>query len=225
MFLFDVNAILATFFSYPISYAEFIGTATGLLCVYLTAKEKVICWPVGIINIFFFFVIFYQVQLYSDMLLQLFFLGMTLYGWWKWTHPKSELQANKNRELRISRLTIKQIVVILSLTTSGSLLLGTFMLRVHTYLPEFFPKPAAMPYADAFITLFSITANLLLTVKKIESWILWVLVDIASVFLFAYKGIKLIAIEYAIFGIIAAFGYYNWAKEQRSYKFLNKASV
>ena len=223
MFLFDINSIAFSLLGYSLSYLELIGTVSGIFCVWLTAKEKVICWPVGIVNIVFFFILFYQVQLYSDMLLQFFFFVMTLYGWWKWTHPKTRELENKNKELKITKLSLKQIFIIAGSSVFASILLGTLMKNIHILLPKIFPKPADMPYPDAFITIFSITANLLMTVKKIECWILWVLVDIASVFLYVAKGVNLVALEYVLFGLIAAFGFYNWRNEQKTYSLTPEA--
>jgi nicotinamide mononucleotide transporter len=215
MEFFDIGNIAFTILSYPVSYLELAGTAAGIACVFLTAREKVLCWPVGIVNILLFFIMFYQVQLYSDMLLQIYFLIMSFYGWWKWTHPKDAAEANKQEELKISNLTPRWLTVIVG----GSLLLviiaGTGMKDIHQVFPQLFPKPAAFPYGDAFTTVLSITATILMALKKRECWIFWVTVDTVAVLIYFIKGINLVAMEYIIFGLIALSGYINWSREQR----------
>jgi nicotinamide mononucleotide transporter len=217
MNIFDINNILFTILDYPVSALELIGTIAGMLCVYLTAREKVICWPVGIVNIVFFFIMFYQVQLYSDMLLQIIFFIMTIYGWWKWTHPKNRQETNSRQELKISKLNRMELIIYLSISLLAVILNGTIMLYIHDLLPAIFPQPAAFPYADAFTTVFSLTATILMARKKIECWLLWITVDIAAVVIYFLKGINLVAIEYIIFGIIALTGFLNWKREQNTY--------
>ena len=217
LFLFDIDKIALTILNYPISYLELVGTVSGLFCVYLTAKERVICWPVGIVNIIFFFIMFYQVQLYSDMILQVYFLIMSFYGWWKWTHPIDNKHANRQNELKITDLTGKMIAIGLGTCFVFIIITGTIMKSIHLHLPSIFPKPAAFPYGDAFTTVFSIAATVLMTVKKRQCWLLWISVDIVATVIYFMKGINLVAIEYIIFGIIATGGYINWSREQNSY--------
>jgi len=217
MNIFDINFVVLKILNYPLSLVELIGTITGMLSVYLTTREKISCWPIGIFNILCFLVLFYQVQLYSDMLLQLYFLVMSVYGWWQWTHPRSPGHADNNQQLKISDLPGKGFWLTIGISTVAVILLGAFISRIHIYLPALFPVPAALPYPDAFTTVFSITATILMTRKKRQCWLLWILVDIAAVVIYFIKGINLIAIEYIIFGIIAVNGYLGWSRQQKAY--------
>ncbi len=214
---FNMDHILFNIGDYPVSMLELLGTLTGMACVILTAMEKVICWPVGIVNIVFFFIMFYQVHLYSDMVLQVIFLGFSIYGWWRWTHPHSPEEENKHQELKISRLSLKSLS--LYLLISGALVLawGSMMTRVHIWLPSVFPDAAAFPYGDAFTTVMSVSASILLARKKIDAWVFWVIVDIVATIIYFKKGINLVAVEYIIFGLIATSGYFNWHREMLSY--------
>ena len=134
MSIFNIDYTIITILNYPISFIELAGTVSGMACVYLTAKEKVICWPVGIINIIFFFIMFYQVQLYSDMMLQVIFFIMTVYGWWKWTHP-DENSSDVKDELKVSVLSQKKLMLYVSVSIALTVMVGTFMGKVHLYLP------------------------------------------------------------------------------------------
>jgi nicotinamide mononucleotide transporter len=206
-----------TVLGYKLSYLELIGTVSGMLCVYLTAREKLICWLVGIINSIFFFIMFYEVQLYSDMLLQIFFLASTVYGWWKWLHPKDASEANSKSELKITILSVRMRIILITLTVIGISALGTLMSQIHVIIPSLFQKKASYPYPDAFTTVVSISAQIIMTRKKKECWILWIIVDIISAVLYFVKGINLAAIEYIIFGLIAFSGYVSWTREYSSY--------
>ncbi len=215
--LFNINHTVITLLGYPLSLLEIIGTLTGLACVILTALENIWCWPVGIVNLVFFFILFYQVHLYSDMVLQVIFMGFTVYGWWRWTHPRDETEANQRQELRITRLGNVELL----LYSIGSMVLvfiwGLLMSRIHVLLPQLFPVAAAFPYGDAFTTVLSVTASILLARKKIESWVFWIIVDIVATVIYFLKGVNLVALEYIVFGIIASSGFFNWQKELHIY--------
>jgi len=217
MNLLDINYTLVKLLGHPVSFIEIAGTFSGMLCVYLTAREKVICWPVGIVNIIFFFIMFYQVRLYSDMILQVYFLIMSVYGWWKWTHPKNRQEANNKNELKVADLLWRDLLVITLVSFVLTLLLGWGMQHVHYYLPAVFPEKAAYPYADAFTTVLSITATILMAVKKRECWLFWIAVDIVATTVYFLKGIHLVAVEYIIFGIISLCGYINWSRQMKKY--------
>src|SRR5688500_5723605 len=81
---FSVENIAFNVPGYPISYVELIGTVFGLVSVYYASKANIITWPTGIINEAFLFILFFQVQLYADMFLQIYFFAVTLYGWYRW---------------------------------------------------------------------------------------------------------------------------------------------
>lgn len=215
--IFDINVIAMTIFNYPISWVELIGVVTGMWCVWLTAKEKISCWPVGIINIVFFFILFYQVQLYSDMVLQIFFLVTSFYGWYAWSKPPVELE-NNQYELKVSILTMKQWMAILTMIIIFTYALYSVALNIHITCPELFPRPAAAPFRDALCTVMSIFAQLLLTRKKIEAWILWILVDVISCVYYFESGVILVGIEYVIFTFIATKGLLGWRKEFMDYE-------
>lgn len=209
--IFDINTTFISILGYPLSYIEFIGTAFGLWCVVLIAREKISAWPIGIINIIFFFILFYQIQLYSDMLLQVYFLITSIYGWWKWTHPHPEEKKRKN-ELKVSVNSGKVNLIWLGVILGSVAVLGTFMRNIHILWPSAFSKPAAYPYWDAATTVMSIIAQWFLAKKILESWILWIIVDIICVILYFKKAVLFLSLEYFIFLVIASFGLVTWRK-------------
>jgi nicotinamide mononucleotide transporter len=191
---------------------ELIGTITGLWCVWLAYKEKVSNWPIGIVNIVFFAVLFWQVQLYSDFLLQFYFLVVTFIGWWAWTHPKPGFEKNKN-ELKITTFSKFQLSLYSLQIVMFTLIWGKIISGIHLWMPSIFPVPASYPYWDALTTVMSLYAVVWLAKKKLESWILWITADAIDCIIYFKKGVMLVSIEYVIFGVIATLGLIAWTEE------------
>lgn len=212
----DINYVVLTVLDYPISLAELIGTFFGLMSVALAAKAKVLNYPVGIINVFFFFVIFFQVQMYADMFLQVYFFFVSLYGWWKWTHP-TMIEETLTHELKITVNGRRSNFLMVLGITVGFVVMGTFVKNLHILLPQWFQLPAAFPYFDALVAVGSIVAMYLMARKRLESWVLWIIVDAICIVLFNLKGIKLMSVEYAVFLMIATYGLWSWRKEYKAY--------
>ena len=217
MAFFDIENIFFTVPGYSMSYLEFFGTIAGALAIWLSAKAIVWSWPIGIVNVVLFFFLFYQVQLYPDMFLQLFFFVTNLMGWWRWTYPK-KFEEDRKHELRVSFLERKQFWIIFIAGVAGTFLFGTLAQNIHDIFPRIFPVPSAFPYLDSFVTVMSIITTFLMINKKIESWIFWILIDVLATYMYFVKEIKFVALEYLIFCFVAGFGLWNWTREYRSYK-------
>src|SRR6266496_1528445 len=101
--LFSIDKIFFTVLGYQMSYLEFFGTVAGAVAIWFSAKANIWSWPLGIINVILFFFLFYQVQLYPDMFLQLFFFVTNLIGWWRWANPKQG-EENKKHELKVTMM-------------------------------------------------------------------------------------------------------------------------
>ena len=178
--LFSINTVVYTILDYPLTLVELIGTIFGLWSVLLAARASIWNYPIGIINIVFFFATFYQVQLYADMTLQIYFLLISIYGWWVWANPRPT-QMDAQQELKITRNTWQVNLGIGVAIVVGAGLLGLFFANVHQLLPTLFPAPAAYPYADSLVMAMSIAAMYLLSIKKWENWLIWVAVDTCSI--------------------------------------------
>lgn len=205
----NIEHIAYTFGSYELSYIELIGTVFGLLAVYWASRENIWTWPASLINVAAFFILFYQINLYADMLLQIYFFVVSIYGWYNWRKPNNRVEV----KLPISRMTQEEIVVYAVLLVIATVGIGYLMSQIHLWFPNAFSTPAAFPYPDAFTTTASILAMILLSQKKIENWLLWIVVDIVAVYLYYLKDILFVSVEYVIFLIICIFGYINWKKE------------
>lgn len=201
---------------YPVNYLEFFGLISGIIAVTLSAFANIWSWPIGIINVIISFFIFYQVQLYPDMFLQVFFFVTNMIGWWRWTHPKQN-EEDRKHELKVSFMRPKQLLFIGSIVIAGTFLFGLFAQNLHQLMPSVFTKPGASPYLDSFITVMSVVTTFYMIEKKVECWIFWIIIDVMATYLYFTRGIALYSLLYFIFTIIAAFALWNWIREYRTY--------
>jgi nicotinamide mononucleotide transporter len=194
---FDIDHIFFTLWGYPMSYLEFFGTLAGGFAVWLSAKGNLWSWPLGIINVVFFFI-------------------TNIIGWWRWANPKKE-EEDRKKELKVSYLPVRQLVIFSVIGIAGTIVSGNLASRLHEWLPGIFNKPSAFPFLDSFVTVMSIIGTFWMIQKKVESWVLWIVVDAVATGMYFVKGIKFVGAEYFVFCFIAAFGLWNWMKEYRSY--------
>jgi nicotinamide mononucleotide transporter len=204
MNLFDINLVAFSLMNYPVSYLELFATIFGLVSVYFAAKENILTWPTGIINEFGFFCLFFQVGLYANMLLQVIFFIVTLYGWYHWRKIKSE-----NSVVNIQRLQLIWLVISIIV---GTCIFNFLVSHLHVLLPAIIKQPAAQSIMDSLVAVTSIAATYLMAKKILFAWMLWILVDLMSIGLFASQQLYLVAIEYCIFMILAFYGYSRWRK-------------
>ena len=217
MTFFDIKNIFFTVLGYPLSYLEFFGVITGIIAVWLSARANVWSWPLGIVNVTLSFFLFFQVQLYPDMFLQIFFFVTNLIGWWRWLNPQKGEEDIK-RELKVSWMDRKQLIVITGIGILGTIVFGLLASRLHDFFPIVFAKPSASPFWDSFITVMSIVATYYMIQKKIECWIIWIAVDIVATGLYFIREIKFFSLLYFVLTVLAVFGFYRWKKEYQSYK-------
>ncbi|MFQ6370630.1 nicotinamide riboside transporter PnuC [Shewanella sp. YIC-542] len=221
---FDINHTLVTIpvgSGYAMSWIEALGTLFGLLCIYLASREKPLNFLFGLINVSLFAVIFFQIQLYGLLLLQLFFFCANVYGWYAWTHPAGQ----QGQPLRIRWLSRQKLLLTLTVMLVAIVLLGCYIDPVFlalartcvallnllgANLPQPSLQPDPYPFWDAAVTVLSVTAQILMTRKYVENWLLWVLVNLISIGIYATQGVYAMAIEYAILLFIAANGAREW---------------
>lgn len=211
---FDIKNIFFTFWGYPMSHLEFWATLTGGYAVWLSAKENVWSWMVGLINVVLAAIMFYQIQLYPDMFLQGFFFITNIIGFWLWKFPK-ESEANQRQELKITRLTQKNALFLIVGGLITTLFMGTFSKNLHEFFPKLFSLPSAFPYMDSFTTVMSIVATFMLMKKKVEAWWMWLAIDLISTYMYFVKDVKLYSLLYAAFCVIATFGAMEWTRKYR----------
>ncbi|MBM4193304.1 MAG: nicotinamide mononucleotide transporter [Gemmatimonadetes bacterium] len=177
-------------------WLELLAVGFGLVSVWLSAHEDIWSWPTAIVNVGIFFFIFWEEKLYADSVLQLFYLGMSVYGWWAWLHGGANRSA-----LHVTRATARQWGAVLPLMLGCGLALGWY-LDNHTDSP--------VPYMDALLTTTSLGAQWMMARKILENWIVWIVADIVYVPLFISRGLPWTAVQYAVFLGLAWMGYRAW---------------
>ncbi|MBY0245785.1 MAG: nicotinamide riboside transporter PnuC [Sphingobacteriaceae bacterium] len=186
------------------SFFEWLGLVTTLICIFLAVKNNIWNWPVSIISIIISSYVFFESKLYGDFALQIYFLGTAFYGWYFW------LKNKKESEKQIYSLKTKEWAISILSVALLSYLLGLFL---DTY------TDTDVPFSDGFCTALSFVAQIMLSRKIIQNWLLWIVVDLCYIPLYVYKNLNLYAILYAILVAMALMGYLNWRKiyhEQRN---------
>lgn len=202
----SINTIAFTILGYPMSYIELVGTAFYLWSVWLIARKNMLTWPVGIISVLLFMSLFYQIRLYSDALEQVYYLLASLYGWWWWSR-KGPAQNVTSGFLYSPR---RYGLLTLGITLGVGLALGGLMTQIHTWLPQWFPEAASFPVLDAITTIMSFTAMALMALKRIESWLYWIVVDVIAIRLYYVKEVRFLSLLYLILLGIAINGLVSW---------------
>ena len=177
---------------------EVIGVITGLLCVYLAARNNIWNWPMAIISVGIYIFIFFDSHLYADMGLQFYFMGMNIYGWYFWSKKGAS-------ETRTPVLLITRKEIILSVI--AIIVFTVFLGSVLKY------TTASFPYLDSFCTACSLIGQVFLARKVLENWLIWIFVDIIYVGVYIFKHLDLTAVMYAVYVGIALMGYIDWKKD------------
>lgn len=194
-----------------VSSIELIAVTASLLYVLLAAKENIWCWPAAIVSTLLYTIIFYDVYLWMDSLLQLYYLLMAFYGWYCWRVLK-----NKSNTLTISTWNVNRHLGAIGLLSLISVLLGWMM---ATYTPTHFP------YLDSATTVFAIFATYLTTQKVLENWLYFIVIDFVSIYLYVEKGLHPTAALFVCYVFLAGFAYWQWLKHFREQQMLTQVPV
>jgi len=177
---------------------ELVAVVVTVAAVYLTARQIIWCWPLAMVSVTLYAVVFYQARLYADMGLQGIYFALAVYGWWAWLHGGDD-----HGTLRVSLASWQTRVALLSLGAISGFLLG---LTLHRW------TDASLPFMDSTLTSFSIIAQWMQTRKLLEAWLLWLAVDVFYVGMFVFKGLFLTAGLYAVFLYLALLGFVAWRR-------------
>ena len=140
------------------------------------------------------------------MLEQLYFIIVSVYGWWRWSTPLKDT----GKILVVHYSSRRQIILVAAITVGLAFTTGAIMSQIHLLLPRLFPEKASFPYIDALTTIMSFTAMWLMALMKIESWYYWIIVDAIGIWLYYVKGVKFIALLYVILLFMAVNGLRVW---------------
>ncbi len=185
-----MSTILFTAWGYDVSILEFISALTSLIGVWLGTTGKRITWPWWAISSALYMLFFYEAKLYASSILQIIFIVAAIWGWFDWA-PTGVVTGYINNRHRMY-WAVGTIVSVSALTPILS--------RIG----------AAATWSDAFLLIGSLVAQILMVYGKVESWVLWLIVDAAGTIEYAYLGYWFTALLYAIFTAIAVIGWKRW---------------
>jgi nicotinamide mononucleotide transporter len=180
---------------------ELAGAILGLINIVLLMRRSVWNFPVAMIMVTLVGVVLFRSRLYAEAGLQAFFFVVNGYGWWLWQRAQGDDSA-----VAVAWMDGRSRASWLAATALCSVSLGWVMHRFTN---------AALPFADSAITGASITAQFLLSYRKIENWVLWVLIDVASVCLYFTRELYLFAALYVAIGVLSAMGLREWVQSAR----------
>ena len=179
--------------------AEILAVVSGLFYVVLAVFKKRMAWLWGFINAVISIWLFYQISLFAESFLYIYYALAAVYGWFHWGAYQSEQQI-----LTIVELPVKSHFWIVPLGIIGGIGLG-FVLEEYT--------PASYPYLDAQTTIFSFIATALTARRVLVNWVYWIVIDLATVVLYAWKDLYWYAGLMVIYTLIAYMGWNSWKRE------------
>ena len=179
---------------------EFLAFSFGIISVIYAKKENILVYPTGIICTVITVYILFKAQYLGDMMMNVYYSIMSVYGWWNWSRKDKDKYLIKISRFSKNDLRLTIFLFVLTICITYSVYL--FSLN-EIGIPN---------YIDVFTSGLFFTAMWLMANKKLESWIFWIIADIITVPLYAYRGLGMLSLQYIIFTILAIQGYLEWKK-------------
>lgn len=180
---------------------EIAGTILGFANIVLLIRRSVWNFPAAMAMVSCIGIVLFEAKLYAEAGLQVFFFAVNVWGWWLWTRAKEETDTVPVRWMgwpaRIGWVLGTAIV---------SVVLGISMTRW---------TEAALPMADSAVAGASVAAQFLLSFRRIENWVLWIVIDVASIALYIVRDLHLLAVLYGAFLVLSVVGLREWARAAR----------
>jgi nicotinamide mononucleotide transporter len=200
-----LNAPAFFIYGLPASWAELIGAVLGVAMVVCNIRQIHWGWPLAFASSLLYVLVFADAKLFAEAALQVFFAITALWGWWQWLRGSTSNGQALQPQALSSSITIKLIAFCAVLIPATTLFLSKY-------------TTSDVPWWDAIPTVLSLAATYLLGKKYTANWPLWIVVNVFSIGLFAYKGLWLTVGLYALFAIMAAIGWRAWIQVQRQAK-------
>ncbi|MBB5017622.1 nicotinamide mononucleotide transporter [Chitinivorax tropicus] len=181
----------------PMSWAEVLGFVTGIACVALVWRQNIWNYPIGIANSALLLMLFVDARLFADAILQILFIALGLRGWWEWLHG-----IHGEGPLQVARAGHRELWL--------AALIGLALQAVMW--PALWYVKGGAPFLDALVTSLSLVAQGLMNRKRLESWLVWVVVDLVSIPLYVSKDLYLVALLYGLFLVMACHGFVVWRR-------------
>jgi len=185
------------------SVPELIAVIAAIAYLGFAIRQQIICWFFAAISTAIYIWLFIEARLYMESVLNLFYLVMAGYGWWVWSGGRDD-GAGTPVVIWAWRRHLTAIVVVVFLSA-----LSGWTLSVYS--------DAAYPYIDSMTTWFAIWATFLVARKVLENWWYWLLIDLASIFIYWTRDLQLTALLFVIYVIMIPFGLISWRNSMREH--------
>jgi nicotinamide mononucleotide transporter len=179
-------------------YLELTGTVLGLVYIYLSVRQKIWTWPFGIATSVVYAFVFFASRFYAGMGLQIYYVAMSVYGWYFWLRGKRSVES---KELPVSNITSRQM------GWSISIFLISFI-SIYFFLSSHTDSP--VPLMDALTTSLSIVATWMLARKILENWLIWIIANLLSIGLYMFQNLWPTVILFSTYEVLAIVGYFQW---------------
>ena len=180
---------------------ELLGAILGVAFIFFSIRQNILTWPTGLATSTLYIFVFFQSKFYADMGLQVYYVAISIYGWYYWIKGKKPENSTAVPVRQTSKnLWFKLIAIAILLYFTILIILLNF-------------TDSDVPFMDSFTTALSIIATWMLAKKYIEQWLIWIFVDILSTGLYIYKELWPTVILFAVYTVMAFLGYIEWKKE------------
>jgi nicotinamide mononucleotide transporter len=183
------------------SLLELLAVVFAVAYLILAVRENSLCWYAAGISTLIFLFIFWDVKLYMESGLQIYYLAMAFYGWYQWRDAQTETAS-----LQVSKWSARQHVVALALIATLTYVSGS-LLNSGT--------DANLPFLDSFTTWASVVTTFMVARKILENWIYWLVIDSVSIYLYLDRELYFTSLLFAIYIVIIFFGWFAWNRSYR----------
>ncbi|MCQ2184105.1 MAG: nicotinamide riboside transporter PnuC [Bacteroidales bacterium] len=195
-----------------ISWIDIATSAAGLCCVFLAGRGSRYNFWVGYLYTALLIVMFWQKNVYASLLLQPISLGINILGHYRWTHPrKGEESSRSSTELRVSALSNIERILIVGAVFLVAFLWGWMLEAISGRI-----APDPVPYLDALVTILILAAQYLSAQKKVECWVLWILVNVTQLILHIRIGNIFMPVVCGLYLVNGIISFVNWLKMYRN---------
>ena len=180
------------------NWLEIVGTIIGFVYLWQEVKASIWLWLTGIIMPAIYTVVFYNNGLYADFGIQVYYIIAAIYGFLIWRFGKKD---DGTSNLKIVHTSVRQAVAL-------ALISMVIFVPIYFILVKY--TDSNVPFFDSLTTALSITALWMLAKKHVEQWFVWIAIDAVSSGLYFYKEIYFTAVLYAVYTVVAVYGYKKW---------------
>lgn len=181
---------------------ETAAVLSAIAYIVLAIRESIWCWLFGVLSPALFIIVFYDAGLFWETLLQFFYIAVAIYGFFSWRGVPA---GGKQKTIVVWKPS--HHLAVITLTAALALAGGLWMSRV----PD-----AALPYLDAFTSIFAVLATFMVAWKVLSNWLYWIVIDLASMWLYVQRDLYQSAALFGFYVILAIIGYLTWRRSYRS---------